>query len=92
MNPDKIIYLICGLTGFGFHLNGISGDRNFVAVDEEDSADVEDLVVAELVRLQAEELTHHAQHRSLVLVKSEIKFQGINRWTQGNGRWYLVYP
>jgi hypothetical protein len=44
-----------------------------VAVDEEDSADVKDFVVAELVRWQAEELTHHSQHRRLVLVESEIE-------------------
>jgi hypothetical protein len=44
-----------------------------VAVDEEDSADVKDFVVAELVGRQAEELPHHSQHRRLVLVKSEIE-------------------
>ena len=50
-------------------LNGVGRDGDLVAVDEEDAADVEDLVVAEVGRLEAEELPHHAEHRRLVLVQ-----------------------
>jgi SOS-response transcriptional repressor LexA len=52
-----------------WYLDRIGGDGDLVTVDEEDAADVEDLVVAEVGRGQAEELPHHTQHRRLVLVQ-----------------------